>query len=99
MSEVAKMYKNAGVEPICDGIDCGTCTAKCNNGRYPEFAAEKQIEIVCFLINRGVKLSFNCEQGKINMQFIQRGLAGLINSLWQDLTESEREQIKEVLNG
>ena len=132
MSEIEKMYKNAGIEPkyidACTVEDkywqneelaneygtfdmymnakCGQqedCTTLCScaytKEEYPPFTAEKQIEIVCFLINRGVELSFNCEQGKINTQAIQRGLAGLINNLWQDLTESEQQQIADILRG
>jgi len=45
MNEIEKMYKNAKVKPVCDGLDCFTCTAKCNNGKYPPFTAEKQLEI------------------------------------------------------
>ena len=29
----------------------------------------------------------------------EESLAGLINNLWQDLTESEQEQIRSILNG
>lgn len=115
MSEISKLYENAGIKPIKQGYcdwdsDCpypdiinDGCGDECpywkyeDKAKYPPFTAEKQIELVCFLINRGVELSFNCEQGKINTQAIQRGLAGLINSLWQDLTEAEKVQIKEIL--
>jgi hypothetical protein len=109
MSEVTKLYDNAGIEPICrfKGLVNGTCfyfakpcqeeDCKKFSAFVKEFTAEKQIELVCFLINRGVELSFNCEQGKINTQVIQRGLAGLINNLWKDLTEEEKQQVKEIL--
>lgn len=109
MSEITKLYENAGIEPeinyVCDkepceqhSVDCQKCSHLYDTREdYPDFTAEKQIELVCFLINRGVELSFNCEQGKINTQVIQRGLAGLINNLWKDLTEKEKQQVKGIL--
>ena len=33
----------------------------------------------------------------INFEIWEESIAGLINSLWQDLTEEEKKQIKEIL--
>lgn len=134
MSEIENMYRNAGVEPICDGIDCGTCTAICKNGKYPDFTAEKQIAILMFILNKFGDIGFqkmysiigndentrkdfikclcDCEHETWDSRpvdfYYQKGasgdnfeesLAGLINSLWQDLTEEERTEIAEILRG
>ena len=113
MTEIDKMFENVWVEPIDSKLepmgtlkfsvdDIGTTWTREQYMKevpiYPPFTAGKQIELVCFLINRGVELSFNCEQGKINTQAIQRSLAGLINNLWKSLTNQEKEEIKEILD-
>lgn len=97
MNEIEKMYENAKVKPVCDGLDCWACVAKCNNSKYPEFTAEKQLSLMSFLINRKVGLSFKAEQGEITIEVISRGLAGIVNRIWQDLTEEQKQQIKEIL--
>lgn len=107
MSEVEKMYENAKVKPVCDGLDCFTCTAKCNNGKYPEFTAEKQLELIKWLIKYDeLHADFNDNEygcatinysGKYKKCF-EESLASVINNeLWQDLTESEQEQIRSIL--
>lgn len=105
MNEIEKMYENAQIEPVCDGIDCGTCTAKCNNGKYPEFTAEKQLELVKWLatINYddryfewGMATDF---YGGHFFDNFDECLADLVNVIWQDLTPEEKQQIKEVLEG
>ena len=105
MTEIDKMYENAGIKG--EWRDYRTKNGKIYEGKNPKnrnirlckprFTAEKQIEIVCFLINRGVELSFKCEQGKINTQAIQRSLAEVINKLWQSLTDQEKEEIRGIL--
>ena len=109
MSEIKKMYKNAKVKPICDGLDCFTCTAKCNNGKYPEFTAEKQLELIKFLFNHNVyydvdtkgnywfHISDDCYTYYYNK--FEIALANIINEMWQDLTETEQAQIRSILNG
>ena len=86
MSEIEKMYENAGVEPIYPYTKC-----------YPDFTAEKQLNLMAFLINRKVGLSFKAEQGEITVEAISRGLAGIVNRIWQDLTEEEKQQVKRIL--
>ena len=55
MSEIEKMYENAGIKPIAE-----YCKHQCNN----EF---------------------------------DEAIAGLINKLWQSLTEEEKQQVKGIL--
>lgn len=95
-SQVEKMYENAGVEPIYPYTKC-----------YPEFTTEKQLELIKWLIKydelhagfddneygfSSLNYSGNYKKG------FAEALASLINyELWQDLTEEERKQIKEIL--
>lgn len=132
MSEIEKMYENAGIEKVKDYY-CPNCETKledwvgkhkgyiCPNERcdyalcdaeedfqeclehlsyrekYPPFTAEKQLSLMAFLINRKVGLSFKTEQGEITIEAISRGLAGIVNRIWQDLTEEEKQQVKGIL--
>ena len=125
MSEVTKLYENAGIEPeykdcciITDKYlnyetelsyedlmdkECPhnqECTDECeyayNKIIYPPFTAEKLINLVMFLINKG---DFDIKKGSVDITFesFTSCIAGLINNLWQDLTEEECKQIKEIL--
>ena len=111
MSEIEKMYRNAGVEKEFEKpaectknpyITCDGCMlyddkkGKCNNRKdYPLFTAEKQIEITRKLwefrpnIYPNFDLLVNHSYGEM--------IATFVNNLWQDLTEEEKQQIKEIL--
>lgn len=133
MSEVEKMYENAGIKKEvipCPakyyGYDCTRNNwddedCSCDIEGYPPFTAEKQLLLLqllariesedyfqfffyeikqewVFRLNMLTELS--CESAYIyesrNKDFAE-ALAGLINTLWQSLTEEERKQIKEIL--
>lgn len=112
MSEIEKMYENAKVKPVCDGLDCFTCTAKCNNGKYPEFTAEKQLELIKWLVqnkrlclrkaeysnNFYMDTIINRSNGTDSINF-EVCLASQVNNLWQDLTEEEKTEIERILEG
>ncbi len=141
MSEIEKMYKNAGIKPewqecckIADKYwanntesgfeylmqkECPynqECTDECEYAYdkvvYPPFTAEKQIELIKWLskskngfgfFDAGEKVScccdFDCEWFEENFyaEDFDNALSGLINSLWQDLTEEEKQQVKGIL--
>lgn len=106
MSEIKKMYENAKVKPICDGLDYFTCTVKCNNGKYPEFTAEKQLELIKWLgKSRPIHITFLCDEWNIESMVrygkryntFENALCGYTNAIWQYLTESEQEQIRSIL--
>ena len=81
---------------------------------YPEFTAEKQLELIKWLGSikdyiveidkfKGVYYVGCREAGSNNKHWgshnlFEEALAELINDLWQDLTEVEHTQIKEVLS-
>lgn len=151
MSEIEKLYENAGVKPTyydaCTVEDkywqdeklankygtfdmymnakCGqqeNCTTLCScaytKENYPPFTAEKQLELIKWLAKNknDFGLTFYdfekepqwescCEycweefnDTCKNIDF-EQSLAGLINFLWKSLTDVEKEQIKEILNG
>lgn len=113
MNEIERMYENANVKPVRDGLDCFTCTAECNNGKYPEFTAEKQLEITKFI---GLRYGFQMLKNEafdyiiatklfVKYELEHKGygygydeaIANLVNNLWQDLTPEEKKRIKEIL--
>jgi len=107
MNEVEKLMKNAEVESI--GFD----TYKLED-EYPPFTAEKQLELlkICFEKYerlekvRGLKerciiyyrFDKNGYTEFVNCETWEETIAGLINNLWQDLTDIEKVQIKEILS-
>lgn len=106
MSEVTKLYENAGIEPKkcseCDNnMDCGF-----GKDCYPPFTAKKQIELIKWLMkydeihgdyNDGYGFSTLNYSGKYKKDF-EESLASIINNeLWQDLSEEEKQQVKGIL--
>ncbi len=121
MSEIEKMYENAGVEPdinyVCDkepceqhSVDCQKCSHLYDTREdYPDFTAEKQINLILFLANREIRISptyissgyylnnIHKIKSSRNISTFEESLAQHINAIWQDLTEEERKQIKNIL--
>ncbi len=77
---------------------------------YPPFTAEKQIELIKWLsqhtFRNYIKFRFDicglwyCECNMSNSDMhhtFEEALAGTTNSLWQDLTEEEKQQVKGIL--
>ena len=106
MNEIEKLYENAGVEPIYPYTKC-----------YPEFTAEKQLEIIKLISkqgqiiienwekdNRGFNVTFRANSNLryitmdcITRKTVEEALAQIINDIWQDLTEEECKQIRNIL--
>ena len=119
MSEIEKMYENAGVEKEvirgcyeyysklgidiwkendCRGKNCDTCKKDKAIKEYPPFTAEKQIKLICFLLNADIKIDI-CKESNMKMEIydIAEALAEVTNTIWQDLTEEEKQQVKGIL--
>lgn len=117
MSEIEKLYENAEIKKKYDCSDCEYLSEyicpKCSDIqlKYPEFTAEKQLELIKWLaITRAIlikqnRIFFGFETGNpkdlkcaedLDLNF-EETLAGLINTLWQDLIESEKAEIKRIL--
>ena len=112
MSEIEKMYENAGfIQKRCKDYSCTVCEQYNSCEKYPPFTAEKQIEIIKFLISKHARFDMfkNYEQKDLYMvhyecryfpkQYLPFGeaLAESINYLWQSLTKKEKRQIKDIL--
>lgn len=119
MSEIEKMYENAGIEPIVrdNAIGRGYYIEHQRVEEYPPFTAEKQIELIKLLQRKnGYKFSFSSTNDNSEYLFFahkdntpvyelivagdkcyEKALAGFINTLWQDLTEEEKQQVKGIL--
>lgn len=109
MSEIEKLYENAGINKIgikrCSGIKQGICQHNCNecesfDYKYPPFTAEKQLEILCFIVNNKHSVTFHDQVfrgDKLTLEKIQENLAWAINRIWQDLSEEEKQQVKGIL--
>lgn len=121
MSEIEKMYENAGVEKEvipCPakyyGYDCTRNNwddedCSCDIEGYPPFTAEKQLALIKWLINeidyislwhfKNPEAPYDFDLGRYHSTGLnfEEALAGLINDLWQDLTETEKAEIKRIL--
>lgn len=88
MSEIEKMYENVNITLIEETED-GAC---CLN----PFTPEKQLKILEFIFKKYKNyLMLILSNGEdIKTEY----LAKIMNSLWQSLTEEEKQQIKEILN-
>ena len=125
MSEIEKMYENAGIEKEFEKpaecvrnpyITCEGCMlydderGRCNNKKeYPPFTAEKQLELIKWLMVNNKDYQYDVEDNKYwfiiddyretKYREFDEALAELINLYWQDLTEEKRKQIAEILRG
>ena len=114
MSEIEKLYENAGVKKIIPTIcsnnelDCKGCKAYienampyCKNAEYPRFTAEKQLELIKLIANRKGYPDYeyfgNLFDDYIQLLDFNEALAKLVNLIWQDITEEEKEQIRTIL--
>lgn len=111
MSEITKLYENAGIEPELL-LDAKTKEEVAR--RYPPFTAEKQIELIKFITSLGAceienwndkGFHFAIKRERIYPTMflslsnidLQETLADMINNLWQDLTEEDKTSIKNIL--
>lgn len=101
------------IKKRCKDYNCIVCEKNKNCDNYPPFTAEKQIELIKWLgrnkngfgfFNDGTKFlschcDFQCEwfDNYFYAEDFGNALAGLVNTFWQDLTEEEKEQIREIL--
>ena len=86
--------------------DCPNCD---NRENYPPFTAEKQIELIKWLgeWDYTVRIDFHENECGIAIEYhsgnfqdnLSEALASIINDLWQDLTETEKEEIRKILRG
>jgi len=90
-----------------DRLKCPYCEVE--NFGYPPFTAEKQLYIIKWLSDKADYIDIHYDQykGLFNIQTgmgglyvcneFEQALASRVNIIWQDLTEEERKQIKNIL--
>ena len=102
MSEIEKLYENVGIgkKVMCEWTckDSPDCNANCKHYEstqlyYPPFTAEKQLGLIKWCLDNYRGEIFDT----IETEWFEEQLSAYINDIWQDLTESEQEQIKEIL--
>ena len=112
MNEVEKMYENARVEPEIIFIDGDISkkeivfTAEKQIELIKLLAKNDNIYIIYYPFDNTYNIRY-CVSGfydgsvmgdrEVTSVNFEETLAKLINNLWQDLTEEERKQIKEIL--
>lgn len=93
-------------------IDCKIIenTRNCNNFKFnavENFTAEKQLELIKFLKDARdfhtfekwcTSLDSTGTAVEQRSETFEEALAGLINQLWIDLTDAEKQEIKEILS-
>ena len=109
MNEIEKLYETAGIEKekkqqcvksyktengigICIDFSKRDDYLYC----YPPFTAEKQLNLIKWLLFSKWWMSLKCCQ--FAPKFDER-LAELISDIWQDLTKTEQEEIRKILKG
>lgn len=106
MLEIIKLYENAEIKPI-DIAEYGSTyipkKIEINGKPYPPFTAEKQISLIILLsykYDKGLLINLRTTDKDIDIydfELFSECLAKLVNELWQDLTEEEHKQIKNIL--
>ena len=109
MYENANIKQDRMCEWTCRGSEY--CSTNCEHYEstqlyYPPFTAEKQLELIKWLALRDTFDMMAWQNGECHIEHdkynanensLENCLARLFNDLWQDLTEEERKQIKEIL--
>lgn len=108
MSEITKLYDNANIAPK----KCSECdnSMDCSFGKncYIPFTAEKQLLLLQWLLDRvdlylhrhKTDFTYSIASGDIaanKCKKFKESIAEFINTIWRDLTEEEKQQIKEIL--
>lgn len=97
----------------CKDYSCIVCDKNKDCNKYPPFTTKKQIELIKLLGSlkdytvetekfKDVYYVGCREAGSNNKHWgshilFEEALAELVNDLWQDLTDEEKQQIKEIL--
>lgn len=95
MTEISKMFENAGIKPLCQIPDkfCGV------QNIYEDFTTEKQLKIIEWFISNSWWLNLKSLDKKIDffLDFDEK-LAKLVNRLWESFDDQEKEEIRGILN-
>lgn len=105
MSEIEKLYEECGIKKDWTAIgfdDIEDC--------YPLFTAEKQLELIDWFIKNedDIQIEFDCDDNLYYFETVQdkrktigkslaEALANLINIYFENFTDGEIEEVKEIL--
>lgn len=95
MSEIEKMMQKVNVKKHWNSTPYGGIEEY-----YPPFTSEKQLKILCFIVNNKHSVTFHDQVfrgDKLTLEKIQEDLAWAINRIWQDLSKEEKQQVKGIL--
>ena len=105
MTEIDKMFKNAGIKPLCQITDkfCGV------QNIYAVFTADKQLELIKWLSKRRLlnitfcenKNTYQLSNNKCTGSFCSDLAIAVITLVQCELdfcTEEEKEEIRRILN-
>lgn len=111
-NNIAKLYELAlGYKCNMPDVDCNHNCSKCEDYIPNKFTPEKQLELIKFISNFKVYETLKQMGGKWfmcasigcndyyearNTNFSQ-ALSGLVIQLWNDLTDEQRNKVKEIL--
>ena len=97
MSEIEKLYENAGLFYCnkCRHDSELDCIYMCES-KYPPFTAEKQLELIIFIINKFGTLTF-FDYEKFTREVMAEKIAKLLNNHWQNLSDILKQQVKNIL--
>lgn len=114
MTEIEKMFENAGIEPVDYKLESmGTLKFSVDDiGNtwtreqymkevpiYPPFTAEKQLKIVEWFISYSWWLNLKSLDIKLDFSLdFDEKLAKLVNRLWESFDDQEKEEIRKILN-
>lgn len=116
MTEIEKMFENAGIKCLHPSGFCkhiGATCKVCKRHKYPPFTAEKQLELIKWLIQKNFyderiiksnfeKTYFYCTYDDYceseYFEKFEEALASVFNYFWQDLADQEKEEIRGILN-
>ena len=113
MNEIEKLYENVGVNKKCIDKRYEKCTGVCYDCKcfiYPPFTAEKQLSLIKWIAEHKEECRITYEkeykwctqtdwQSSFCYESFEESLVNLINTIWQDLTEEEQQQIRDILKG
>ena len=110
--EVEKLYKKAGVEKIRinEKILPPTSEVLSYDLAYPEFTEIKQFRLFKVLINgRWIETAKHFNTGyymgeidfksHVEEKTFDEALAAIANLLWENISDKDKEEIKEILEG
>lgn len=109
MSEIEKMYKNAGIKKrrYCEFDDDACIGCKhIEKVEYPPFTSEKQLLLIQWLAEtRPIHITLLLGEWTIEgmvrygikYDTFEDALSGYVNQIWKDLTPEEKQQVKGIL--